>query len=103
MQISIKTDHPYVLLQIQRGAPPGVHVSVPPVIGRRSVGAPEILEAIVHVAVDVDVALLAAWLYEKVRPGKKRAQVHINRIEVLCEEGEIKKVITEQIQYERGD
>ena len=100
MQIVIRTNHPMVLLGLREELPPGVRVNVPPVMARRDISVPEILDAIVHVARDVDIGLLSAWLFEKVKPSKNSAKLYINRIEVILEHGEIRRVIAEQIHQE---
>ncbi len=100
MEIIIRTNHPMVLLGLREGFPPGVRVNVPPVIERRDISIPDVLDAIVHVARDVDIGLLTVWLFEKIKPSKKSAKLYINRIEVTLENGEICRVIAEQIHHE---
>lgn len=100
MEIIVRTNHPLVLLGLREGFPLGVRVNVPPVIGRRDISIPDVLDAIVHVTRDVDIALLTAWLSEKIKPSKNIAKLYINRIEVTLENGEIRRVIAEQIHQE---
>ena len=100
MQIVIRTNHPLALLGLRDGAPPGVKVNVPPVMVRRDTSIPDVLDAIVHVARDVDIGLLTVWLSEKIKPSKNSAKLYINRIEVTLEQGEIRRVIAEQIHQE---
>lgn len=100
MKIVIRTNHPMVLLGLGNGFPPGVRVNIPPVMAQRNISIPDVLDAIVHVARDVDIGLLSAWLFEKVKPGKNGAKLYINRTEVILEHGEIRRVISEQIHQE---
>jgi hypothetical protein len=100
MRISVQTDHPVVALGLQDGAPAGVTVSAPPVQGQRDLSIPPILEIIVHVSKEVETALLAMWLYDKVRPGKGRTRLQINRVDVDCDEGEIHRIVAEQLRQE---
>ena len=101
MKIVVRTNHPIVLLGLSEGAPLGVHVEVPPVIERRDINVPAILEAIVHVSRDVEIALLSTWLFEKVKPAKNSAKLHINTVQVEIEHGEITRVISTQITNEK--
>ena len=100
MKIVIRTNHPMVLLGLRDGTPAGVKVNIPPIISRRDISVPNILDAIVHVARDVDIGLLTVWLSEKIKPSKNSAKLYINRIEVTLEQGEIRRVISEQIHQE---
>ncbi|MES2408381.1 MAG: hypothetical protein V4528_13780 [Pseudomonadota bacterium] len=100
MQIVIRTNHPMVLLSLSEGLPTGVRVNIPPVIERRDISIPDILDVIVHVARDVDIGLLTVWLSEKIKPSKNSAKLYINRIEVTLEQGEIRRLIVEQIRQE---
>jgi hypothetical protein len=104
MRIRVETDNPAVALGFKQDVPAGVRVVVPPVTTRKSIDSPEaLLEVIVETARDVEIGLLSAWLYDKVRPTKGRVRVQINSVEVLCEEGEIWRVITEQIHREHSE
>lgn len=64
----------------------------------KALDIPETLHFIVDVTTNLEVGLLSAWLYEKVRG--RTTRIHINRIEVQVEEGEIKRVLLEQIERE---
>jgi hypothetical protein len=100
MQIVVRTNHPMVLSGLREGFPLGVKVNIPPVIERRNISVPDVLDAIVHVARDVEIGLLTAWLSEKIKPSKNSTKLYINRIEVSLEQGEIRRVIAEQIHQE---
>ncbi|MDP2026425.1 hypothetical protein [Sulfuriferula sp.] len=103
MNIIIATNHPLVLHGLRSGQPLGVSVNIPPVIEHRGISVPDILEAIVHIARDVDIGLFAAWLVKKTEIDKHGTKLHINRIEVDLEQGEIIRVVTEQIHQSRED
>ncbi len=80
-------------------APGGATLTFGGLVERRALGVPEVLEFIVNCSVDIEISLLAAWLYEKVRG--RATRLRINRVEIQIEEGEIKRVFSEQIEHER--
>jgi hypothetical protein len=100
MKIIVRTNHPMLISGLRDGFPLGVKVNIPPVIERRNISIPDVLDVIVHVASEVDIGLLTAWLFEKIKPCKNSAKLYINRIEVTLENGEIRRVIAEQIHQE---
>lgn len=64
---------------------------------RKSIGIPEVLEFIVNASVNVDLALLATWLYDKVKT-KPVEKIVINRrviTEITAER--IRQVFEEEI------
>jgi hypothetical protein len=64
---------------------------------RKSLGIPEVLEFILDTSINVDLGLLGAWLYDKVK-GKDVDNIIINRrvITEISEQG-IRQVIEEEI------
>jgi hypothetical protein len=66
-------------------------------IVRKSFGIPEILQLVVDVSKDVEVGLLAAWLYDKVK-GKEVERITVNRrvITEITADG-IRQVLEEEI------
>jgi len=66
--------------------------------GTKAFGAHEVLNLVLEVGKDVSIALFTSWLYDRLkgRPVKLR----IDRTEILVEEGEIRRVLTERIEGE---
>src|SRR4051794_36308254 len=56
---------------------PGATLEYRGTLVRKAIGIPEILEFVMHLAEDIDVALLAGWLYDKVK-GKDVQSITIN-------------------------
>lgn len=75
MEIIVRTNHPMILLGLRTGFPPGVKVNIPPVIERRDISIPDVLDAIVHVACDVDIVKngdrFIIWTYSGVKKKRK--------------------------------
>lgn len=67
------------------------------VLVRKAIDVPEVLQFIVDASVNGDLALLAAWLYDKVR-GRAVPRIAINRrlITEITKEG-IRQVLEEEI------
>lgn len=64
---------------------------------RKALGIPEILEFIVDASVTVDLGLLSAWLYDKVKD-KPVERIVIRRKEITeITEGNIRKALEEEI------
>ena len=80
-------------------APGGATLTFEGLIERRAFNVPGVLQFIVNSSIDIDIGLLAAWLYEKVKG--RATHLRINRVEIQIEEGEIKRVLSEQIEHER--
>lgn len=65
---------------------------------RKAVDIPEVSQYILQLAVDIDVGLFSAWLYEKLK-SRSVERVIINRVEITeITENSIRRVITEQIE-----
>src|SRR5438309_10794286 len=66
--------------------------------GAKAFGAQEVLNLVLECGKDVSIGIFASWLYDKLkgRPVKLR----IDRTEILIEEGEIRRVLTERIEGE---
>ncbi|MES9027031.1 hypothetical protein AAHH21_13065 [Stenotrophomonas sp. BSUC-16] len=64
---------------------------------RRSVGIPDVLQFILNVSVDLEVGLLGAWLYDKVK-GRSVEAIVINRrvVTEITEQG-IRQILEEEI------
>lgn len=77
--------------------PGGAKIVFHGMIGRKSFGIPEILQFIVDTAAGIDVGLLSAWLYDKVKD-KPVERIVINRrvITEITEQG-IRQVLEEEI------
>jgi hypothetical protein len=77
--------------------PGGATVEYRGSIVRKSFGIPEILQLVVDVAKGVEVGLLAAWLYDKVK-GKEVEKIIINRrvVTEITADG-IRQVLEEEI------
>lgn len=80
-------------------APGGATFTFEGFIERRALDVPGVLQFIVDSSVDIEIGLLGAWLYEKVKG--RATRLRINRVEIQIEEGEIKRVLSEQIEHER--
>lgn len=80
-------------------APGGATLTFGGLIERRALDVPSVLQFIVDCSTDIEIGLLAGWLYEKVKG--RATRLRINRVEIQVEEGEIKRVLSEQIEYER--
>lgn len=105
MRLTIRTAHPYLYAELQKDLPAGARLaSAPPLLMRRSLDpVVQALELVIELAKDVDVALFAAWLYERVQPVKQYAQVEVDRVQVDCDEGEIRRIISERIRVNRDN
>ncbi|PZS45760.1 hypothetical protein A7X57_14015 [Stenotrophomonas maltophilia] len=68
---------------------------------RRSVGVPDVLQFILNASVDLEVGLLGAWLYEKVK-GRPVEAIVINRrvVTEITEQG-IRQVLEEEIRSQK--
>jgi len=81
-------------------APGGVHITMKGMSEHRAFDVPGVLEFVVDTAVNVDVGLFSAWLYDKVkRP--EQTKITIKEREIVFEEGEIKKAIEREITEEK--
>jgi len=82
---------------------PGVGYPIPevgtliyqPTIKRKSLGGGEIFEFVLTFSSGVASGVVANWLYSTLR--SRVSSLTINRVEVQIDEGEIKRVIEEQI------
>lgn len=82
-------------------APGGAKLQYNGTLIRKSIGIPEVSQYILQVAVDIDVGLFSAWLYDKLR-SRSVERVLINRVEILdVGESSILRVISEQIEERR--
>lgn len=77
--------------------PGGAKVVFQGAIVRKSFGIPEVLQFVLDTAVNVEIGLLSAWLYDKVK-GKPVERIIINRrvITEFTEQG-IRQVLEEEI------
>jgi|SRR6185312_3089144 len=66
---------------------------------RKAFGASETLELLLSFGTGVSSSLVANWLWEKFKG--KVTNLRINRTEVHFEQGEIQRVISEQIEIEQ--
>lgn len=82
----------------QVNAPGGATLTFEGLVERRALDIPSVLQFVVDCSVNVELGLLAAWLYDKVKG--RASRVRINRVEVEIDEGEIKRVLLEQIDRE---
>lgn len=83
------------------GAPGGAELHYKGTRVRKAIDIPEISQYILQLAVDVDVGLFSAWLYDKLRSHSVE-RVVINRVEVLeITENMIRRVISEQTEERR--
>jgi hypothetical protein len=73
-------------------APGGATLTFGGLIERRALDVPGVLQFIVDCSTDIEIGLLAAWLYEKVKG--RATRLRINRVEIQVEEGEIKRVLS---------
>lgn len=80
-------------------APGGATLTFEGLVERRALDIPGVLQFIVDCSVNVEIGLLAAWLYDKVKG--RAARLRINRVEVEIDEGEIKRVLLEQVDHEQ--
>jgi hypothetical protein len=103
MDIIVKTNHPIVLLNLKKDVPYGTTANIPPVIVKRDISVPDVLNAIVSISRDIDIGLFSAWLFEKTKIGKQHTTLYINKVEVTLEHGEIVRVLSEQIKQTTQD
>ena len=77
--------------------PGGAHIQLRGMIGRKAFGIAEVLQFIIDASVNVDLALVAAWLYDKVKT-KNIDRITIRRrvITEITEDG-IRQVLEEEI------
>lgn len=80
-------------------APGGAILTFGGMVERRALDVPGVLQFVVDCSVNVDLGLLAAWLYDNVKG--RASRVRINRVEIEIDEGEIKRVLLEQIDHEQ--
>ncbi len=66
--------------------------------GTKAVGAQEVLNLVLEVGKDVSIALFASWLYDRLKG--RFVKLRIDRTEIVIEEGEIRRVLTERIEGE---
>ncbi len=90
---------------IQQGmvidAPGGAKLHFQGGLIRKAVDIPEISQYILQLAVDIDVGLFSAWIYDKLK-SRSVERVIINRVEITeITENSIRRVITEQIEERR--
>lgn len=90
---------------LQRGmiidAPGGAKLYFQGGLIRKAVDIPEVSQYILQLAVDIDVGLFSAWLYDKLK-SRSVERIIINRVEITeITENSIRRVITEQIEEKR--
>ena len=68
-------------------------------VGTKAIGAQEVLNLVLECGKDLGVALFASWLYDRLRG--RRVKLQIERTEILIDEGEIRRVLTERIEGEQ--
>jgi len=90
---------------MQRGmvidVPGGAQLHFKGTLVRKAIGIPEISQYILQLAVDIDVGLFSAWLYDKLR-SRSVERALIIRVEILeITENNIRRVISEQIEERR--
>lgn len=78
-------------------APGGLKIEYMGALMRKALGFPEVLQFIVDASTNVDLGLLAAWLYDKVN-GRKVEKIVINRrvVTQITQDG-ILQVLEEEI------
>lgn len=103
MEIIVKSNHPIVLLGLKKDLPAGATSYVPPVVAKRDISVADALNAIVTISRDIEIGLFSAWLFEKTKIGKPYTTLYINKIEVTLEQGEIIRVLSEQIKQTSED
>ncbi|MCL5669446.1 MAG: hypothetical protein M1392_05650 [Gammaproteobacteria bacterium] len=79
--------------------PGGATLTFEGLIERRALDVPGVLQFIVDSSIDIEIGLLGAWFYEKVKG--RATRLRINRVEIQIEEGEITRVLSEQIEHKR--
>ncbi len=67
---------------------------------RKALGIPEVLQFLVDAAVNVDLGLLAAWLYDKVKGGRAERIVINRRVITEITPEHILQVLEEEIRRE---
>lgn len=84
-------------------APGGVKLTTLPIMGRKAIGIPEVLEFIVDASVAVDLALFANWLYDKVKD-KEVARITFSTSETTeITQDAIRKIVEKELKIERND
>ena len=113
MQIRVETSETQALQQLLQGMTksgdvislvPGVEIRMLPMELRRSAGAAAILCFALRVGGDIAIGLAASAIYDWLKKGMSRApeKLVIDRSEIEFEEGEVKRIITERIEHQRG-
>ena len=69
-------------------------------IKQKAIGLPEIVNFTLTYGSNVAAGVIAAWLYNKLK-GRKVEKLIIERTEVEIDEGQIRKVIEEQVEFEK--
>ena len=78
--------------------PGGAALAISEMRFQKALGAHETLVVLLHVGRDTALGVLSAWLYDKLK-GRTR-KLTINRIEVIVEQSEIRRVLAEHIEYD---
>lgn len=102
MQIDVKTEFVPLTYELEKDIPAGIDVRVNRPLLRRSFDSQDVAIAVITVAANIPTGLLTAWLWEKLRD-KPRTTITINKKDVRMEQGEIARVIEEQIKIEQGN
>ena len=100
MEIKIKTNNPLLAHQIQQDIPSHIVVSVQAGIEKRDMSSSDIIITISIAAAQVLAPKVLAWLISK-RLVEHSTNITINKKEVVLNEGEIKRVIEENIRIEQ--
>lgn len=84
---------------LRDSAPGGVRVDFDPPTSRRDVSEQDFVSILISTALSVPAGVLAAWLYDQLK-GKKRTKITMKRRQIDCEDGELRRLIEEEMTYE---
>jgi hypothetical protein len=83
-------------------APGGIRLDFDGALIRKSVGIPEVLQFIVNASVNVELALFASWLYDKVKDRQvERITVRDTIVTVITKDA-IRQALTREIERQLG-
>jgi hypothetical protein len=99
MKIKIETQMTPLPFLLRDSAPDGVRVDFDPPTSRRDVSEQDVVLIIISTALSIPAGVLSAWLYDQLK-GKKRTKITMKRRQIDCEDGELRRLIEEEMTYE---
>ncbi len=96
MQIELYLSNNRDALGFDQDVPEGISVSIPFFLVKKDFGVEEAITVIISLTAGVPFALLAAWLYDKLKNPRSN-HITINRREIQIDKGEIARIIEETL------